>query len=63
MVTSGKCGKANKGKEDQMYGDKENLTLDSEHAMKYTCDILWNCTFESCIILLTNVALINLIKK
>ena len=40
----------------------EDLTLDGEHTVQYTDDILLNCTLETYIILLTNIISINLIK-
>ena len=43
-----------------MEGD---LTWGSEHTMQCTDDVLWNCAPETCIILLTNVTTINLIKR
>ena len=42
---------------------ERDLTLDDETTMQYPDDILQNCTCETYIILLTNVTLINLIKK
>ena len=42
-----------------MEGD---LTLGGEHTTQYTDDVLWKCTPETCIILLTNVTPINSIK-
>ena len=41
----------------------EDLTLGGEHTMQYTSDVLQNCTFRTCIILLTNATPINLIFK
>ena len=43
-----------------MEGD---LTLGCECRMQYTGDVLQSCTFETCIILLTNVTPINFLKK
>ena len=40
-----------------------DLTGDGEHAVQYTDDALYNCTPETCIILLINVILINSIKR
>ena len=37
----------------------EDLTLGGEHTMQYTSDVLQNCTFRTCIILLTNATPIN----
>ena len=42
-----------------MEGD---LTLGAEHTIKYTDDVLQNCTPETRIILLTNVTPINSIR-
>ena len=36
-----------------------DLTLDGEHKIQYTDDVLQNCTPETYIILLTNVTPIN----
>lgn len=38
-------------------------TLDDEYTMKYTHDLLYNCTLEAYIILLANETPIKLIKK
>ena len=43
-----------------MEGD---LTWGGEHTIQYTDDVLWSCTPESHIILLTSVTQINSIKK
>ena len=40
-----------------------HFTLGGEHAMKYTDDDLQNCALETYTILLTDVIIINLIKK
>ena len=40
-----------------------DLTLDGEHTMQYTDDVLQNCSSETCIILLTNIPPINWINK
>ena len=40
-----------------------DLTLDGEHTMQYTDDVLQNCPPETCIILLTNIPPINWINK
>ena len=40
-----------------------NLTLDGEHTIQYTGDVLQNCTLETYILLLTNVTPVNSIKK
>ena len=40
-----------------------DLTLGGEHMMQYSDDELWNCTLETCMVLLTNVTPINLIRK
>ena len=40
-----------------------DLTWGGEHTIQYTDDVLQNCTPETYIILLTNVTLINSIKK
>ena len=45
-----------KGGEMVMEGD---LTLDGEHTIQYTDDVLQNCALEICIIILTNVTPIN----
>ena len=37
-------------------------TRGGEHTVQYTDDVLWNCTPETCILLLTNVTPINSIK-
>ena len=42
-----------------MEGD---LNLGDEHTIQYTDDVLWNCTSETYIILLTNVTSINSTK-
>ena len=42
-----------------MEGD---LTLGGEHTIWYTDHMLWNCTPETCIILLTNITSINSVK-
>ena len=34
---------------------EEDLTWNGEHTIQHTDDILYNCTTEACIILLTNV--------
>ena len=39
-----------------------DLTLGGEHTMQFTDDVSQNCTFETYIILLTDVTPINLIK-
>lgn len=36
------------------------MTLGSEHIMQFIDDVLQSCTLETCIILLTNITLINL---
>lgn len=36
----------------------EDFTNCGEHILQYT-DVLWNCTIETDIVLLTNVTLIN----
>ena len=41
----------------------EDLTWGGEHITQYTDDVLWNCTPETNIILLTNVTPINSISK
>ena len=38
-----------------------DLTLGGKHTIQYTDDVLQNCTFKTCITLLTNVTPINLI--
>ena len=43
-------------------GMEGDLTLGGEHTMKYTNDVLQNCTPETCIILLTDVTPMNSIK-
>ena len=43
-----------------MEGD---LTWGGEHTIQYTCDVLYNCTPETYVILLTNVTPINSVKK
>ena len=40
-----------------------DLTLDGEHKIQYTDDVLQNCTPETYIILLTNTTPINSIKR
>ena len=40
-----------------------DLTLDGEHTMQYTDDVLQNCSSETCIILLTNIPPIKQINK
>ena len=42
--------------------EKEDLTLDGEHAMQYTDDVLQNRILESNIMLLTDDTTIELIK-
>ena len=41
---------------------ERDLTLDGEHTIQYTDDVLQNCTLENNMILLTNVIPINSIK-
>ena len=50
-------------KRGQMYVMEGEQTLGNEHTMQYTDDVLENCTLETCIMLLTNVTPMNLIKK
>ena len=40
-----------------------DLTWGGEHIIQYTDDVLYNCTPETYVILLTNVTPINSIKK
>lgn len=42
---------------------KEELTLDVNTQMQYIDDILYKCTLQTYIVVLTNVFPINLIKK
>ena len=42
---------------------EEDLTWGGEHTVQCTDDVLWNCTPETYIILLTNVTPINSIKR
>ena len=42
---------------------KGNSTLGSEHTVKYTDDVLYNCTLETYIMLLTSFTPINFIQK
>ena len=64
VVTRGKGGKRRqkrvKGVKYMVTGD---FTLGVEYTMQHTDDVLQNCTLETYIIILTNVTLINLIKK
>ena len=41
---------------------EDDLTLGGGYTMQYTAHVLWKCTLETYIILLTNVTSINLIK-
>ena len=43
-----------------MEGD---LTWGGEHTMQYTGDVLWRCTPQTYIIVLTNATPVNSIKK
>ena len=40
-----------------------DLTWGGEHSIQCTGDILWNCALKTCIILLTSVTPINLIRR
>ena len=40
-----------------------NLTLDGEHTIQYTGDVLQKCTLETYIILLINVTSVNPIRN
>ena len=42
---------------------ERDLTLDSDHTMRYTDAALYKCTLETYVILLTNIASINSIKN
>ena len=41
---------------------EEDLILSGKHTIQYTGDILYNCTLETYIILLTNITTISLIN-
>ena len=41
---------------------KGDLALGGDRTIQYTDDVLWNSTSETCIIVLTNVTLINSTK-
>lgn len=51
----GEWGEDEECKGGQIYGNEKDQTLDSEHTMQCTDNILQNYTLETCIILLTNV--------
>ena len=42
---------------------ERDLTSGGEYTMQYEDDVLQNCALETCMVLLTNVTPINLIKK
>lgn len=56
-------GEVGKGKGDQIYGDRGNVTLGGEQTMQYADNVLLNNTLETYMLLFTSVTLINLIDK
>ena len=60
-LPEGRCG-VRKGEGGKTYGDGRS-DFGWRATMQYSDDVSQNCTLETCIILLTNVTPINLIKE
>ena len=63
VITRGKGGGGGGEGERGINGDGRRLDVGGEHTLQCTDDVKPNCAPETCIILLSNVTLINSMKR